>query len=117
MRIKIAVSILAIAWSTVALGDNGSWFGFSQEVKASWLFKVKSATVNYVQPDSEAEAKGVAIGDALVAVGNCEIHGCSTRKARQLMDLPVGEVQTFVLRRRGGEQYTVRLIAVRWPGD
>lgn len=113
-RVAITALLLTVSWSAAA--DNNSWFEFSQEVKVSWLFKVKSAVVNYVHPDGSAEAAGIEVGDELIAVGGCEIPGCPAGKSKKLMDIPVGQVQTFKFRRSSGSEIEVELVAVKWPG-
>lgn len=115
-NIRLGVLLLVMAVSSAATADNNSWFEFSQAVKVSWLLKVKSAVVNHVQAGSAAEQAGIQVGDAITAVGGCAIPGCPSSKARQLMDVPVGQSQVFRLQRPGGEVFEVELTAVEWPG-
>lgn len=114
--IRLGVLLLIMAVSSAATADNNSWFEFSQAVKVSWLLKVKSAEVNYVHPESAAEQAGIQVGDVITAVGGCAIPGCSSSKARQAMDILVGQSQVFRFRRPGGEEFEVELTAVEWPG-
>lgn len=111
---RFSLAILLVVTLGAAHADDAeeTWFGFSQSVKVSWRFQVKSATVNYVHPDTEAQATGLQVGDAIVAVEDCAIPGCSSRRAKALMQASLGETRTFQLQRPDGERYAATLAAI-----
>lgn len=118
MKTLMIVLILTLV-PTWALAADGYW-GFGIRVEAGGFFlnpKIESATVRQLLPGSEAAEKGVADGDRITRVGDCEIPGCRGKLARKMIDVDPGVTRRFDLVRPDGSTYSVTLTAIEWPDD
>ena len=111
-RLVAAALLLSV---TAAGAASPGWLGLSMSTDINFMMKLDGATVSKVFKDSPAERAGIAEGDQIVAVEGCAIPGCAAPKARSLMERPAGSTVHLKLKRKGGEEYAVALVAEAGP--
>ncbi|HEX4871224.1 MAG TPA: PDZ domain-containing protein [Nevskiaceae bacterium] len=107
----------ALFFASEALAQADGYFGFSQQVSVNWRLNVESAVVNYVAPNSPAQAAGIAVGDAVTDIEGCVVPGCGAYKAKDLMEKKIGEILNLKLKRPNGQEYTASIKATQRPAQ
>ncbi len=101
-----------------AVPANAGWFGFSVHVSSIGKFEKRvalSVRIDAVAARSPAAAQGLAVGDAIVAIGARKVSGVHISELGALISRAVGEPLQLTIRRDNGEPRDVRLIAVVKP--
>ncbi|ACV27929.1 PDZ domain-containing protein [Kangiella koreensis] len=104
MKTIIAALILCFACTGYA-GEKGS-IGFSGDVAVDGFFnpEIASFKVKEVYADSPAEKAGLMAGDEVLAIEDCEIPGCDTDDAQELMERAPGEELRLKVKTKEGEE-------------
>ena len=86
--------------------------GFSLKVQADGFFnpKVTKVVVELVEPGSQAQTAGLALGDELIKVQDIEVPGTDASVLKPHMEFVSGKSKKLVFRRPNGQTYEATLV-------
>lgn len=86
--------------------------GFSLKVQADGFFnpKVTKVVVELVEPGSQAQIAGLALGDELIKVQDIEVPGTDASVLKPHMEFVSGKPKKLVFRRPNGQTYEATLV-------
>lgn len=86
--------------------------GFSLKVQADGFFKTKvtKIVVDLVEPGSQAQTAGLALGDELIKVQDVEVPGTDASVLKPHMEFVSGKPKKLVFRRPNGQTYEATLV-------
>ena len=86
--------------------------GFSLKVQADGFFKTKvtKIVVDLVEPGSQAQTAGLALGDELIKVQDVEVPGTDASVLKPHMEFVSGKPKRLVFRRPNGQTYEATLV-------
>ena len=86
--------------------------GFSLKVQADGFFnpKVTKVVVDLVEPGSQAQTAGLALGDELIKVQDIEVPGTDASILKPHMAFVSGKPKKLVFRRSNGQTYEATLV-------
>jgi predicted metalloprotease with PDZ domain len=86
--------------------------GFSLKVQADGFFnpKVTRIVVDLVEPDSQAQKAGLALGDELIKVEDIEVPGTDASVLKPHIKFISGKPKKLVFKRVNGQIYEATLV-------
>ena len=86
--------------------------GFSLKVQADGFFnpKVTKVVVELVEPGSQAQTAGLALGNELIKVQDVEVPGTDASVLKPHMEFVSGKPKKLVFRRPNGQTYEATLV-------
>ncbi|GAA5181266.1 hypothetical protein GCM10025771_27810 [Niveibacterium umoris] len=110
--ILLAGGLILLPIYAQAAEGGGKPIGFAVRVSTEGIFstKVEKVEVAKVEPGSQAEAAGIAIGDELVRVEGMRVPGGDGVKLKPLMHFSPGEPKHLAFKRKDGSGYDVTLL-------
>ncbi len=86
--------------------------GFSLKVQADGFFnpKVTKVVVELVEPGSQAQTAGLALGDELIKVQDVEVPGTDASVLKPHMEFVSGKPKKLLFRRPNGQTYEATLV-------
>lgn len=86
--------------------------GFSLKVQAEGFFnfKVTKVVVELVEPGSQAQAAGLALGDELIKVQDVDVPGNDVSVLKPHMEFAPGKPKRLLFRRPNGQTYEAMLV-------
>lgn len=86
--------------------------GFSLKVQADGIFnpKVTKIVVDLVEPESQAQKAGLALGDELIKVEDTEVPGTDASVLKPHIKFVSGKPKKLVFKRVNGQIYEATLV-------
>lgn len=86
--------------------------GFSLKVQADGIFnpKVTKIVVDLVEPESQAQKAGLALGDELIKVEDIEVPGTDASVLKPHIKFVSGKPKKLVFKRVNGQIYEATLV-------
>ena len=86
--------------------------GFSLKVQADGFFKPKvtKIVVDLVEPGSQAQTAGLALGDELIKVQDIDVPGTDASVLKPHMEFVSGKPKKLMFRRPNGQTYEATLV-------
>ncbi|WP_018623741.1 PDZ domain-containing protein [Kangiella aquimarina] len=108
---KILVGLILCAACTGFAKEKGS-IGFSGKVGVDGFFspEISSFEIEEVFADSPAEKAGLKAGDKVLAIEDCQIPGCDTDEAQELMKRAPGEELRLTIQTKDGEEKEILIL-------
>jgi C-terminal processing protease CtpA/Prc len=111
----IALLFCAVFCSTITQAtaqQPSGRIGFSLKVQADGIFnpKVTKVVVELVEPGSQAQTAGLALGDELIKVQDVEVPGTDASVLKPHMAFVSGKPKKLVFRRPNGQTYEATLV-------
>lgn len=108
---RILVGLIVCAACTGFAKEKGA-IGFSGDVAVDGFFnpEIASFKVKEVYADSPAEKAGLVAGDEVLAIDDCEIPGCDTDDAQELMEKSPGEELRLKVKTKEGEEKDIVIL-------
>ena len=108
---KLIVIIMLCAASVGMAKEKGS-IGFSGKVGVDGFFspEITSFEIEEVFADSPAEKAGLQAGDKVLAIEDCQIPGCDTDEAQELMNRAPGEELRLTIQTKEGEEKDILIL-------
>ena len=113
LAIALSVATLLGLTITQATAQQPSGrIGFSLKVQADGFFnpKVTKVVVELVEPGSQAQTAGLALGDELIKVQDIEVPGTDASVLKPHMEFVSGKPKKLVFRRPNGQTYEATLV-------
>lgn len=111
----IALLFCAVFCSTISQANAqqpSGRIGFSLKVQADGFFnpKVTKVVVELVEPGSQAQTAGLALGDELIKVQDVDVPGTDASVLKPHMEFVSGKPKKLVFRRPNGQTYEATLV-------
>lgn len=111
----IALLFCAVFCSTITQAtaqQPSGRIGFSLKVQADGFFnpKVTKVVVELVEPGSQAQTAGLALGNELIKVQDVEVPGTDASVLKPHMEFVSGKPKKLVFRRPNGQTYEATLV-------
>jgi predicted metalloprotease with PDZ domain len=86
--------------------------GFSLKVQADGIFnpRVTKIVVDLVEPESQAQKAGLALGDELIKVEDIEVLGADASVLKPNMKFVAGKPKKLIFKRVNGQIYEATLV-------
>jgi|LauGreSuBDMM15SN_2_FD.fasta_scaffold388584_2 C-terminal processing protease CtpA/Prc len=113
LAVALSVSTLLGSTITQATAQQPSGrIGFSLKVQADGFFnpKIAKVVVERVEPGSQAQTAGLALGDELIKVQDVEVPGNDASVLKPHMEFVSGKPKKLVFRRPNGQTYEATLV-------
>jgi predicted metalloprotease with PDZ domain len=113
LAIALSVATLLGLTITQATAQQPSGrIGFSLKVQADGFFnpKVTKVVVELVEPGSQAQTAGLALGDELIKVQDIEVPGTDASVLKPHMEFVSGKPKKLIFRRPNGQTYEATLV-------
>ena len=113
LAIALSVATLLGLTITQATAQQPSGrIGFSLKVQADGFFnpKVTKVVVELVEPGSQAQTAGLALGDELIKVQDIEVPGTDASVLKPHMEFVSGKPKKLLFRRPNGQTYEATLV-------
>ena len=113
LAIALSVAILLGLTITQATAQQPlGRIGFSLKVQADGFFnpKVTKVVVELVEPGSQAQTAGLALGDELIKVQDVEVPGTDASVLKPHMEFVSGKPKKLLFRRPNGQTYEATLV-------
>ena len=109
---KTIISALILCCACTGYAEEKGSIGFSAKVGVDGFFnpELTSFEIEEVHVDSPAEKSGLVAGDKVLAIEDCEIPGCDTDDAQELMKKSPGEELKLRIKTKDGEEKDIVIL-------